>query len=359
MAVARLEPLDPTGPTSHSHAKPRTIMRLKALVTGGGGFLGSAIVRLLRGRGDDVVVVARGDYPDLRALGVSLVRADITDLGGLTEAATGCDVAFHAAAKAGVWGSFESYHKPNVVGTEMLIAACLATRVKKLVFTGSPSVVFDGTDQPNGTSALPYAHPPSSHYSATKATAERLVLKANSRQLATISLRPHLIYGPGDPHLVPRVIDRASKGRLALVGDGSNRVSLTFIENAAAAHLQAGDGLSFSAARAGRAYFINDPEPVVFGQWLSTLVERLGLPPIKRHLSIAAAVRIGGALEFVWNALRLGGEPPLTRSVARNLGLTHTYSISEAVRDFGYRPPVSAVDGFERTVEWFQPRVPR
>ena len=330
---------------------------MKALVTGGGGFLGSAIVRLLRLRGDEVVVVARGEYPELQSLGVTLVRADITDLPTLTEVATGCDVVFHTAAKAGVWGSFESYHKPNVVGTEMLIAACLATRMPKLVFTGSPSVVFDGRDQHNGTSALPYADPPSSHYSATKAMAERLVLKANSKQLATISLRPHFIYGPGDAHLVPRVIDRAAKGRLALVGDGSNRVSLTYIDNAAAAHLQAADRLSFNATCAGRAYFVNDPEPVVFGEWLTTLVSRLGLPPIKRRLSLPNAVAVGGALEFVWRTFGIKGEPPLTRSVARNLGVSHWYSIDEAVRDFGYEPQVKASDGFERTVEWFKPQV--
>ena len=325
-------------------------------MTGGGGFLGSAIVRLLRARGDEVVVVARGDYPELKALGASLVRADITDLAALTDAASGCDVVFHTAAKAGVWGSYESYHRPNVVGTETLIGACLATRVPKLVFTGSPSVVFDGRDQANGTSALPYANPASSAYSATKAAAERLVLKANSKPLATVSLRPHLIYGPADPHLIPRVIDRASKGRLALVGDGRNRVSLTYIDNAAIAHLQAADRLSFNAACAGRAYFINDPEPVVFGEWLTELVSRLGLPPLRRRLSIPAAVAIGGALEFAWRAFALRGEPPLTRSVARNLGTSHWYSIAEAVRDFGYAPAVNAADGFERTVEWFKPR---
>jgi 2-alkyl-3-oxoalkanoate reductase len=323
---------------------------LKALVTGGGGFLGSAIVRLLR---------ARGDYPELARLGVNLVRADITDVKALTAAVSGCDVVFHTAAKAGVWGSYESYHRPNVVGTEMVIAACRATSVAKLVFTGSPSVVFDGKDQANGTSALPYSESPSSAYSATKAASERLVLEANSKELATVSLRPHLIYGPGDPHLLPRVIDRASRGRLALVGDGTNRVSLTYIDNAAEAHLQAAERLAFDAPCAGRAYFINDPEPVVFGEWLTSLVARLGLPPIKRRLSIPAAVAIGGLLEFGWTALRLRGEPPLTRSVARNLGVSHWYSIEEAVRDFGYAPPVPAEAGLERTIEWFKHRISR
>jgi nucleoside-diphosphate-sugar epimerase len=210
----------------------------------------------------------------------------------------------------------------------------------------------------DGTSALPYAKPPSSHYSATKAMAERLVLKANSKELATVSLRPHLIYGPGDPHLVPRVIDRASKGRLALVGDGSNRVSLTYIDNAAMAHVQAADRLAFGAPCAGRAYFVNDPEPVVFGEWLTTLVSRLGLPPVNRRLSIPAAVAVGAVLELVWTAFQLGGEPPLTRSVARNLGISHAYSIDEAVRDLGYTPVVKAAEGFDRTVDWFKGRAP-
>jgi nucleoside-diphosphate-sugar epimerase len=343
-----------SGAPSQSRAKPLTIPSLKTLVTGGGGFLGSAIVRMLRERGDDVVVIARGDYPELRSLGVTLIRSDITDQAALTKAVDGIDLVFHTAARAGVWGSYESYYAPNVQGTEALLAACLATGAPRLVFTGSPSVVFDGTDQANGTSAMPYANPASSHYSATKAISERLVLKANSKELATLSLRPHLIYGPGDPHLVPRVIDRASKGRLALVGDGSNRVSLTYIDNAAAAHIQAADRLSWNATCAGRAYFINDPQPVIFGDWLRELIARLGLPPIERQLSIETAVRIGASLEFVWNTLRLKGEPPLTRSVAKNLGLSHWYSIEEAVRDFGYAPPVKADAGFDRMVEWFK-----
>jgi nucleoside-diphosphate-sugar epimerase len=346
----------------HSRNRRRnayTIPVLKTLVTGGGGFLGSAIVRMLRDRGDDVVVIARGDYPELRSLGVTLVRDDITNQPALTKAVDGIELVFHTAARAGIWGSYESYYAPNVLGTEALLAACRATGAPRLVFTGSPSVVFDGADQANGTSAMPYANPPSSHYSATKAISERLVLKANSKELATISLRPHLIYGPGDPHLVPRVIDRAAKGRLALVGGGSNRVSLTYIENAAAAHIQAADRLSWNAACAGRAYFVNDPDPVVFGDWLQELIARLGLPKVKRRLSLETAVRIGGLLEFMWSTLRLKGEPPLTRSVARNLGLSHWYSIDEAVRDFGYAPPVKADAGFDRMVEWFKAHMKR
>lgn len=329
---------------------------MRALVTGGGGFLGAAIVRALKARGDEVTALGRGRYPELEAAGVPVVRADVADSTHLARAFEGQDVVFHVAAKAGVWGPFDSYYQPNVVGTRNVIEACRAARVPRLVYTSSPSVVFDGASHENGTSALPYAEPPCHAYAATKAEGERLALAAHSAELATIALRPHLIYGPGDPHLIPRVIDRARKGRLALVGTGRNRVSLTYVDNAAAAHLQAAAKLAFEAPCGGRAYFINDPEPVVFGEWLQVLARRLDLPPVTRRLSLSSSVRIGGVLEFLWKTFGLRDEPPLTRAVALNLGLSHWYSIDEAVRDFGYAPPVPADEGFDRMVEWFRAR---
>lgn len=330
---------------------------MRALVTGGGGFLGSAIVRQLRARGDDVTILGRGSYPAIEALGVAAVRADVADVRAVTKAAEGCDAVFHTAAKAGVWGPFESYRRPNVDGTIAVLGACRAAGVPRLVFTGSPSVVFDGRPHRGEGSSLPYAAKPGTAYSATKAETERLVLAANGGGLATVSLRPHLIYGPGDPHLVPRIIDRARSGRLAFVGDAANRVSLTYVENAAAAHLQACAALGSPVAScAGRAYFVNDPEPVVFRDWITELLARVGAPPVRKRLPIWAAVAIGAGLEALWTVSRSSGEPPLTRFVARNLALDHWYSIQEAQRDCGYAPPAAARDGFDATVEHFDLR---
>ena len=78
---------------------------MKALVTGGGGFLGGAIVRLLRERGDTVRSFSRGDYPELARLGVDQARGDLADREAVVRAAEGCDIVFHVAAKAGIWGS--------------------------------------------------------------------------------------------------------------------------------------------------------------------------------------------------------------------------------------------------------------
>ena len=126
------------------------------------------------------------------------------------EAAEGCDVVFHVAAKAGIWGSYREYYRANVAGTENVIAACRRTRHRRLVYTSSPSVVFDGRDVEGGDESLPYPDHYEAHYPQTKAEAERLVLAANSAELATVSLRPHLIWGPGDNHLVPRIIAKGA-----------------------------------------------------------------------------------------------------------------------------------------------------
>lgn len=328
---------------------------MRVLVTGGGGFLGSAIVRGLRERGDAVRVLGRGDYPALAALGATIHRADVNDGDAVARASEGCDAVVHTAARAGIWGSFESYRRPNVDGTRAVIDACRAAAVPRLVFTGSPSVVFDGSAHRGAGSSLPYAARPGTAYSATKAAAERLVLAANSKTLATVSLRPHLIYGPHDPHLVPRLVLRARAGRLAFVGGGGNRVSLTYIDNAAAAHLQALDALeSHASPCAGRAYFVNDPEPVVFREWIVELLAGIGAPPVAKRVPLPLALVIGAALEAVWTLGRLPGEPPLTRFVARNLALDHWYSIDEAVRDFNYAPVTRASEGFRRTVDHFR-----
>nr|WP_279384378.1 NAD-dependent epimerase/dehydratase family protein [Geotalea toluenoxydans] len=169
---------------------------MKALVTGGGGFLGNAIVRLLMARGDDVRSFSRSEYPELAQLGVEQVQGDLADTERMTTAAAGCDVVFHVAAKAGIWGDHADYHRANVTGTENVLAACRKQAIKRLVYTGSPSVVFDGRDVEGSDESLPYLEHYEAHYPQTKALAEQLVLAANSPSLATVSLRPHLIWAP-------------------------------------------------------------------------------------------------------------------------------------------------------------------
>jgi nucleoside-diphosphate-sugar epimerase len=157
---------------------------------------------------------------------------------------------------------------------------------------------------------------------------------------------------------VPRVVARARAGRLAIVGRGTNRVSLTFVENAAAAHVQAAEAL-LRGGPAGRAFFVNDAEPVQLWPWINALLARLGMPQVTRRIPLPVARAAGAVAEAVWSTLGLRGEPPMTRFVAAQLGATHTYSLRPAREAFGYAPPVSGADGFERTLEWFRTRLSR
>ena len=255
---------------------------MKCLVTGGGGFLGSAVVKQLVERGDTVRTFQRGDYPELAGLGVEGVRGDLSDAEALCRAAAGLDAVFHVAANPGVWGPYKDFHVPNVVGTQNVISACKVANVPRLIFTSSPSVVFDGSDESNITRSRAPIHEAFifAHYPKTKAMAEKLVMAASSETLATISLRPHLIWGPGDPHLVPRILARARSGRLSMIGKRKNLVDSTYIDNAALAHVLAADRLASNASCAGKVDFISNGETDRHGEFNSTrILAAAGLDP--------------------------------------------------------------------------------
>lgn len=323
---------------------------MRALVTGGGGFLGGAIVGELLRRGHAVSSVSRGDYPELRARGVTTFRGDLADPDTAGVAVAGHDTVFHVAAKAGVWGPRAEYVAANVDATRRVIEACRQHGVARLVYTSSPSVCFDGHDQRAAGPELPYARRFSCAYPETKAEAERLVLAANDARLATCALRPHLVFGPGDPHLVPRLLERGRRGRLAIVGAGTNEVSLTYVDNAAAAHVDAAETLAPGTAHAGRAYFIAQERPVRLWRWVNELFARVGIAPVTRRVPYCAAWAAGGLLELAWRALPLRGEPPMTRFVATQLARDHSYDLTPARRDFGYRERVGMDEATERLV---------
>ena len=329
---------------------------MKVLVTGGGGFLGSAIVRQLRARGDAVRSFSRTTHAKLAPLGVEQCRGDLRDPSAVLEAARGCDIVFHVAAKAGIWGSYEEYYRSNVSGTENVIAACRAHHIARLVYTGSPSVVFDGSDVEGGDESLPY--PPSfeAHYPHTKAVAEQLVLEANSEHLATVSLRPHLIWGPGDNHLVPRIVAKGRSGRLRRIGSRPCLVDTIYIDNAAEAHLNAADCLQPGAPAAGHAYFISNGEPLPLWEMVNRILAAAGLPPETRSIAPSLAHGAGTLCETIWKVLRLSGEPPITRFVASELSSAHWFNISAARRDLGYQPRISIEEGLRRLKASFEKR---
>jgi len=324
---------------------------MKLLVTGGGGFLGQALCRGLLERGHEVASFSRSRHASLDALGVRQLQGDLADCDAVLAAfAEGFDAVLHNAAKAGAWGSYESYFSANVAGTRNVIAACRAHGIGKLVHTSTPSVVHRATHPVEGASAdeVPYGEGVKAHYAATKIVAEREVLAANGAGFATVALRPRLIWGPGDTQILPKLVERARSGRLRLVGSGDNLVDTTYIDNAAQAHFDALEHLYPGAACAGRAYFVSNGEPWPLREVLNGLLRAADAPEVRKTIPFGAAYALGAVCEGLWTALPLKGDPPMTRFLAEQLGTAHWYSMAPAARDFGYVPKVTMAEGLER-----------
>jgi nucleoside-diphosphate-sugar epimerase len=322
------------------------------LVTGGGGFLGGAVVRKLVARGDRVRSLSRSAYPELDALGVDQIQADLADADALQTATRDVDTVFHVAAKPGVWGGYTDFYHANVVGTRNVISACKANQVPVLVYTSSPSVVFDGNDMEGVDETVPYPQKYHAHYPRTKARAEQEVIRAGGDSLKVVVLRPHLIWGPGDPHMAPRIIERAK--RLRRIGKGQNRVDTIYVDNAADAHILAADALHKRPELSGRIYFISQDDPIPLWDMVDAILAAAGLGPVKGSIPRWVAWSAGALLESAYRVLGLKGEPQMTRFVANELATAHWFDISAAKRDLGYRPAISTAEGLEKLAQWLK-----
>jgi len=322
-------------------------------VTGAGGFLGKAICRLLRLADIKVTGFARGNYPELTQMGVNMVQGDITDFVRLKETMKSCDLVFHVAAKAGVWGSKDDYFQPNVQGAKNIIQACQELAITRLVYTSTPSVTFAGVDEAGIDETQPYADNFLNFYGESKALAEQLVLSAShglkEKPLKTVALRPHLIWGPNDPHLVPRVLERARAGKLKLVGKEDKLVDTIFVDNAAYAHILAAVALNKPKATCiGKAYFISNDQPITMATMLNNILHCVDLPPVTKRVPSAVAYAVGATLEWLYKALNIKNEPIMTRFVARQLSTSHYFDISAAKKDLGYTPLISIEEGMKQ-----------
>jgi 2-alkyl-3-oxoalkanoate reductase len=333
---------------------------MKVLVTGGSGFLGRALCAALVARGLEVTSYQRGFSDELARLGVRQVLGDLTDAEALRAACAGQDAVFHNAAKAGAWGSYRSYFDANVLGTRYVIAACRANGVARLVHTSTPSVTHSGrTPVEGGNEAdTPYGTHFKAPYPATKVIAEQAVLAANDAALATVSLRPRLIWGPGDTQLLPRLVERARAGRLRFIAGGRNRMDTTYIDNVVQAHLDAFDRLAPGTPCAGKAYFISNGEPMAVRDIVNALLRAAGAPEVTGSIPYPLAYAAGAVMEGAWPLFGLADEPPMTRFLAEQLSTPHWYDISAAQRDFGYVPRVSVAEGLRRTAADWRERYP-
>ena len=328
----------------------------KIVVFGGGGFLGRYIIEQLHEQGcTDISSFGRSKQPELLKFGITVIEGDLQDYKSVEDACVNCDIVFLTAAKAGVWGTWTDYYNINVLGAKNVIKACKTKSVNVLVYTSSPSVAYsaeyniEDMDEDN-----PYPSKYLAHYPRSKAIAEKLILEANCSELKTVALRPHLIWGPRDPHLVPRIIQAAKANKLMIVGTGKNKVDMTYVENGAHAHLCAAEALSDKQRcrdAEGKAYFISDDKPVVLWDWTNELLKNCNIPPVLKEISYKKAFYLGFICEVVYKLLPFLGEPPMTRFIAGQLSHSHWFNISSAKSKLQYKAIVDPSDGLQKLLK--------
>jgi nucleoside-diphosphate-sugar epimerase len=319
---------------------------MKAFVTGGSGFLGGALIRALRGRGDDVVALARSEAAAQRvrqAGADEITRSDLSRPEALRQGMEGCDCVFHAAGLVAQWGDPEDFTRVHVAGTRNALDAAQAAGVARFVhvsteqvLSGSrPLVDVDETfEQPGGARGL---------YGESKARAEELVLAENDQALCTVAVRPRLIWGLGDTSVLPNIIAAIRQGRFAWIGGGRYLTSTCYVDNAVEALLLAAD-----KGRGGEAYFATDGEPVVFREFVSELLETQGLEPPRLAVPSWLPPLLAAAGEWLWTWLPLSGQPPVTFVALYALGREVTVDDQKARRELGYRGCVSVTEGLAR-----------
>jgi nucleoside-diphosphate-sugar epimerase len=322
----------------------------QVLVTGGGGFLGKALVKKLKEKNYAVTSFSRHHHTALAEMDVPQILGDLTNATAVRQAVKGMQAVFHVAAKPGVWGPYESYYAVNVTGTGHVIAACLSEGVERLIYTSSPSVVFDGSDMENADESVPYPATYLAPYPETKSAAEKQVRKAAEQGLGVIILRPHLIWGPEDNHLLPGILKRAK--RLKIVGRTDDRMDTIYVDNAALAHVLAAQKLKENASLSGNVYFISQDDPVSKWEMVNAFLNAAGLPPVKKRISAGTAYAAGWCFEKIYTLLGIAAEPPMTRFVAKELATSHWFDISRAKKELGYFPEISTQEGLRRLKAW-------
>ena len=323
---------------------------MKVLITGGGGFLGSALAKKLLSLGNEVTILGRRSYPEFEKM-FYCIQTDVRDLASVVKALEGQEVVFHTAAIPGIWGDYKDFYRTDVQGTQNVIFACHKNKVKKIIYTSSPSVVFGQKDIEGVGEKTSYPDEYLCHYPKTKAIAEQMVMEANGcKGLATVCIRPHLIWGPGDPYLLPRIVERVKNRKLIRVGEGTNLVDMTYIDNAVEAHIKACENLDLNSPVAGKCYFVSDDKPVLLWEWIEEVLIQLKLPGVTKSISFKHAFRLGKILEIFYKILLIKKEPPMTRFLATQLAKSHYFNIAQSKQDFGYKPLVTNEEGIKRLV---------
>lgn len=306
-----------------------------------------ALIKRLIADGHKVTSFSRREYPLHWALGIRSIQADLLDARAIEDACEGMDVVYHLAAKVGIWGQLEDFESTNITGTRHVIDACRSKGVGRLVFTSSSGVVYDGTDLEGIDETHPYPEKNGSAYTATKAEAERMIIAANSDELKTISLRPHLVWGPYDAHLVPGVLKRAGSGRMRRIGDNEHFVDTTYIDNMVDALMLSASALEKNPRAAGQIFFITNGEPARIWDFINSIIQIAGHPPVQKKIPERVALFAAGLSEWYRGFFNVKSEPFMTRYAIREMCSNHWFDITKAREILGYHPRISYAEGFK------------
>lgn len=318
---------------------------VSAFVTGGSGFVGSRLISLLGDRGWHVKALARspGAVSAVQEAGATAVPGDLDDLGSLKTGMEGCSVAFHVAAHFKLWGSRASFDRANVEGTRHIVEAAIATSGLRRVVAVSAAAVVMGDPEPmlDVNESLPLQTRPFAPYSSSKAEGERILLSANGRRpdFETIAIRPPFIWGAGMPTL-DHMIETVRAGRFQWVGGGDQAMSTCHVDNLCEALL-----LAVDRGRGGQAYFVSDSGNGSLKSVISSLLATHGVIPKDRSVHFPLAWTMAGLMGAAWKALRLSGEPPITRQMLRLIGKPFTVDITKARAELGYSPRMGFAEG--------------
>lgn len=311
-------------------------------VTGGSGFIGGRLIQRLVRDGHRVRGLARSDASaaKVRERGAEPVAGDLSDAAAIRAGAEGCELAFHAAAQLGDWGTREEFERGNVQGTQNALSACADAGVRRFVHVGTEAALLAGQPLVNADETWPLRPDSPALYSSTKAKAERLVLRANREGFETVVVRPRFVWGSGDTTLLPAMTEMVRAGRFAWIGGGHHLTATTHVDNTV-------EGLVLGAERGrpGNAYFVTDGDPVEFREFVSALLRSQSVAPPSRSIPAGAAGALAVAGETAWRALRLPGRPPLTRFAYWVSSQECTIRIDKAREQLGYAPVRSREEG--------------